>query len=336
MNKIKNIKKKRKNNKQRQKKVNMYKKYLYLLFALIIMFIVYLSYYANMDIATKKYAIIKSGGIKVIIDDLDKQGYDVGRIDKYLLYFIGEPKIGRIDFKDKKVINRMEFLRQITEISNTHQEEKAMLIPGETLEIFFDNIATRLNLNSQKLMKEYNLLSSYPEAGIKPDTYFVSTGMSEKDVVKLMVSLTEKDYAKMAIQHYGSYDKVQWLKILTIASIIEKEAANKKEMPIVSSVIYNRLAKNMRLQMDGTLNYGKYSHIAVTSERIKEDNSSFNTYKNYGLPQSPIGSVENEAIMAALKPAKTDYLYFVKNSSGVHTFSNNFNAHRVAIEKGRD
>ena len=86
--------------------------------------------------------------------------------------------------------------------------------------------------------------------------------------------------------------------------------------------------------MDGTLNYGKYSHIKVTPERIRDDKSSFNTYRNYGLPSSPIGAVSPEAIDAAINPSKTDYLYFVKNSSGVHTFSSDFKAHRKAIESG--
>lgn len=328
--------KKRRRNKKRVVTLSKYKKYAYSLLALIGIFFTYIIYYANMDISTHNDAKIKSGGIRVIIDDLAKQGYDVGIIDKYLLYFIGEPKIGAIDFKGKTTINRIDFLRQITELSSTHQQEKIMLIPGETLEIFFENVATKLSLNSEKLMIEYKKLSPYPEAGIKPDTYFVSTGMSEEDVIKLMVDLTEKDYQKMATTESGTYDKEKWRKILTIASIIQKESANIKEMPIIASVIYNRLNKNMRLQMDGTLNYGKYSHVAVTAQRIKDDDSSFNTYKNNGLPISPIGSVEKEAIEAALNPSKTDYLYFVKNSFGVHTFTSNFDDHKGAIKKDRD
>jgi UPF0755 protein len=328
--------KKRRRNKKRAGVLGKYKKYAYALLTLIGIFFLYIIYYANMEISTHNDAKIKSGGIRVIIDDLAKQGYDVGIIDKYLLYFIGEPKIGIIDFKDKATVSRIDFLCQITELSSTHQQEKIMLIPGETLEIFFENVATKLSLNSEKLMIEYKKLSPYPEAGIKPDTYFVSTGMSEEDVIKLMVDLTEKDYQKMAMTESGTYDKEKWQKILTIASIIQKESANIKEMPIIASVIYNRLNKNMRLQMDGTLNYGKYSHVAVTAQRIKDDDSSFNTYKNNGLPISPICSVEKEAIEAALNPSKTDYLYFVKNSFGVHTFTSNFDDHKGAIKKERN
>jgi UPF0755 protein len=87
--------------------------------------------------------------------------------------------------------------------------------------------------------------------------------------------------------------------------------------------------------MDGTLNYGKYSHIKVTPERIKKDKSSFNTYRFKGLPPSPIGAVSLSAIKAAVTPAKTDYLYFMKNKEGMHDFSKSFRAHRKNINKAK-
>ncbi len=101
----------------------------------------------------------------------------------------------------------------------------------------------------------------------------------------------------------------------------------------MSSVIYNRLRKRMALQMDGTLNYGKYSHIKITPERIHGDKSRFNTYKYKGLPPYPVCAVSFDAIRAAMKPAKTDYLYFMKNSRGTHDFSTSFTQHRKNIKK---
>jgi len=106
-------------------------------------------------------------------------------------------------------------------------------------------------------------------------------------------------------------------------------------MPLVSSVIHNRLKKGMRLQMDGTLNYGKYSHIKVTPARIQNDNSTFNTYKHKGLPSTPIGAVSISAIKAAIKPAKTKHLYFMKNKKGVHDFSDSFKAHRKNVKRAK-
>ena len=142
-----------------------------------------------------------------------------------------------------------------------------------------------------------------------------------------------KKHKKKATKIFGEFDKNSWYRYLTIASIIQKESANKKEMPLVSSVIYNRLKKGMRLQMDGTLNYGKFSHIKVTPQRIKEDNSKYNTYKNRGLPPYPVSSISNEAIFAAIFPKKTSYLYFVRSSKGVHVFSKTYKEHLRNIKR---
>lgn len=103
-------------------------------------------------------------------------------------------------------------------------------------------------------------------------------------------------------------------------------------MPIVASVIYNRLKKGMKLQMDGTLNYGIYSHVKVTPQRIRQDNSSYNTYKFTGLPKEAVCNVSLAAIRAAIFPLKTDYLYFVRDkNTGVHIFSTNIDDHNKAI-----
>ena len=150
-----------------------------------------------------------------------------------------------------------------------------------------------------------------------------------------MVEQSEKKYQELSLQFLHKYDKKEWLKILTIASVIQKEAANNDEMPIISSVIFNRLKIDMALQMDGTLNYGKYSHVKVTPKRIKTDTSGFNTYANKGLPPYPVCSVSITAIKAALNPKKTNYLYFMKNKAGVHDFTNSYRQHLINIRKAK-
>jgi UPF0755 protein len=87
--------------------------------------------------------------------------------------------------------------------------------------------------------------------------------------------------------------------------------------------------------MDGTLNYGKYSHVKVTPYRIRNDKTHYNTYKYSGIPDYPVGSVSFEAIKSAIFPANTDYLYFVKNSKGVHSFSNSYKQHLNKIKNGK-
>jgi len=267
-----------------------------------------------------------------IISQLTKKGYELSFIDTYLMRLIGQPQQGDI-FIGKKDINRIDFLHKLTSAKSVIH--KVTLIPGETLEVFFDDIAQKYDLNQSTLMQYYHTYSPYPEAGISADTYYVPSGIKEKNLVKFLVNSSEKRYKKMATKAFGDYNTTKWQEVLTVASIIQKEAANNAEMPIVASVIYNRLKKNMRLQMDGTLNYGKYSHQKVTPQRIKEDTTTFNTYKHRGLPNSPIGSVSRTAINAALHPKKTDYLYFMKNKKGVHDFSKDFRSHRKNIKKAK-
>ncbi len=270
------------------------------------------------------------GSIASIIAQLTKKGYDLSVIDTTILRFIGTPKTGWVHL-GKNRLNRIDFLYKLTNAKA--MIHKVTLIPGETSELFFEALAKNLKLDTKKLKKYYLEFSPYPEAGIYADTYYVPYGIKEKHLMHFLVRESNKKYKNISQKIYGNYSQKQWLKVLTIASIIQKEAANNKEMPLVSSVIYNRLKKRMRLQMDGTLNYGKYSHVKVTPERIRSDLSSFNTYKHKGLPNSPIGSVSLSAIKAAIKPARTDYLYFMKNSKGVHDFTTTFKAHRKVIKK---
>ena len=142
---------------------------------------------------------------------------------------------------------------------------------------------------------------------------------------------SQQQHERLSKELTGSYNKEKWLHLVTLASVIQKEAASVEDMPLVSSVIQNRLAKNMRLQMDGTLNYGKNSHQKVTASQIRSDKTSYNTYKHRGLPDDPICNVSKEALVAALHPKRTDYLYFVRGKNGEHIYSSYFSTHHKNI-----
>jgi len=245
---------------------------------------------------------------------------------------MGNIRQGEIRLK-AKFSNRIDFLYQLTQAKIPLH--KITLIPGETKEIFFKIVSKQLDINHTKLIQAYETHAKYPEAAISADTYLVPHKMNETKLIKFLLASSERKYRKISIENYKEYKQPQWLRVLTIASIIQKEAASNTEMPLIASVIYNRLKKNMRLQMDGTLNYGKYSHIKVTPKRIKTDTTRFNTYKYKGLPHSPIGSVGLHAIHATLNPAKSNYLYFMRNKDGVHDFSVTFKQHRKNIQKAK-
>ncbi len=206
------------------------------------------------------------------------------------------------------------------------------LIPGETTYFFLRKIAKKLDLNTTILQEAYDQGSLYPEAGILADSYHIPMHLKEKGVIKMLLRLSTNRYKKISLKYLDDWNPKEWERILTIASIIQKEAANEKEMPLIASVIYNRLSKKMRLQMDGTLNYGRFSHTKVTPTRIKTDTSTYNTYKHKGLPALAVCSVGISAITAALNPAKSDYLYFMKNDHGTHDFSATYKAHLKNIQ----
>jgi len=300
---------------------------------LVILLLISLIFYFSMPIKTTPTVILPKGSITKVVSHLKEQGYKLTFLDTYLLaYGLNPPQSGTLFIGNEKM-SRIAFLKKLS--SAKEAIDVVTLIPGETRPIFLKELAKKQNLNLEKLEMAYDEYASYKEAGIMPETYHLPKDISEKKLISLLVDQTEAKYQEISLKHLKKYDKKEWLKILTIASIIQKEAANKKEMPIVASVVYNRLKKDMALQMDGTLNYGKYSHVKVTPKRIKEDKSGFNTYANKGLPPYPVCSVSLAAIKAALEPATTNYLYFMKNKSGVHDFTNSYKEHLKNISRAR-
>jgi UPF0755 protein len=189
-------------------------------------------------------------------------------------------------------------------------------------------------LDEKELFYQFNKQSKIKEGVFFADTYELPIGISEKNLIKILLKNSIKKHKRLAINIFGIYNEKKWFRYITIASLIQKESANKEEMPIVASVIYNRLKKGMKLQLDGSLNYGKYSHTKITAKRLREDKSRYNTYLYKGLPPQPVCNVSMDAIKAAIFPAKTPYLYFVKMKNNKHSFSSSYKMHIRKIKRG--
>jgi len=230
-----------------------------------------------------------------------------------------------------KVNSRADFLYKLTTAKAALQT--VTLIPGETTYIFLQQLAKQLDLNNEKLQEAFQKYAPIEEGVFVPNTYKIPKGISEDALIKLLLKISMKKMKQISYKIFGTYNEKKWFRYVTIASIIQKESANNKEMPIVSSVIYNRLKKGMKLQMDGTLNYGKFSHTKVTHKRIVEDKTLYNTYLHSGIPATPVCNVGQEAIMAAIFPAKTKYLYFMKSKKGTHDFTCNYSTHLRNIRR---
>ena len=300
---------------------------LFLIASIVVLF------YVTIPLSSTKVLYIPKGSTNNIISYLNKSGFELNIIDKVMLRGLGYIQSGWINI-DQNHLTKMDFLYKLT--TSKAALKNITLIPGETSYIFIKQLAKNLNLSEERLRATYKKYAYKADGNILAETYALPYGMTEEHLILYLLTQTNKKYESFSKKIFGLYDKKKWYYYLSLASVIQKEAASVDEMPIVSSVIHNRLRRGMRLQMDGTLNYGKYSHIKVTAQRIKEDTSSYNTYKNKGLPKNPVSAVSLNAIKAAIFPVKSKYLYFVKdNKTGLHKFSTNYKTHVNYINKNR-
>jgi UPF0755 protein len=281
-------------------------------------------YYLNLPVKTSKVLYIPSGSINKIISYLAYRGVDVNRLDSYALRIIGVPQQGWINLGHEE-LSHADFLHRLATAKAAMTD--VTLIPGETTYVFLTQLAEALSLDREKLVDAYSRLTPIEEGAFVPNTYKLPIGITEDALIRLLLAQSMKQMQKFSEKVFGVFNRDKWFQYVTLASVVQKEASDVDDMPLVSSVIHNRLKKGMKLQMDGTLNYGKYSHIAVTARRIREDTTRFNTYKHRGLPHVPVCNVSFDAIKAAIFPAKTEYLYFVKGKHGGHIYTRYYSTH---------
>ena len=175
------------------------------------------------------------------------------------------------------------------------------------------------------------------EGLLRPDTYKISNSQDEISILQTMVTAFDKKAKKLGVdtadvEGHTAYD------IIKIASLIESEAKVPQDRPLIASVIYNRLRQNMPLQIDSTVIYGRGNpkNRTLTPHDLQSVKSPYNTYTNAGLPPTPIGSVSDASLKAALHPAQTDYLYYVlAGKDGHHAFASTFEEHERNIEAAR-
>ena len=171
------------------------------------------------------------------------------------------------------------------------------------------------------------------DGDIFPDTYRVAKGTPRLAVLDLARKKMETMRDSLMRAGYIIPRPLKnWNDVLTLASIVQRETPRESEMPVVASVYINRLRKNMRLQADPTIvyaltnGYGDMQGKPLLTGHLKID-SPYNTYTHNGLPPAPIANVGAAAIRAVLRPADTNYLYFVADGQGGHIFTKSYDEH---------
>ena len=174
------------------------------------------------------------------------------------------------------------------------------------------------------------------EGYVFPDTYYFTDKQTMDGIVSKLISTMEEVFTDEYIARAEELG-LSPHQILTIASLIEREAYNDGERKAVSGVIYNRLETDMLLQIDATVIYGlgegKEHMTRVLYADLEKDNP-YNTYKNTGLPPGPIASPGRKSIEAALYPENHDYFYYVLGENG-HVFAKTYKEHLVNVAKYR-
>ncbi|HRO66977.1 MAG TPA: endolytic transglycosylase MltG [Pseudobdellovibrionaceae bacterium] len=172
------------------------------------------------------------------------------------------------------------------------------------------------------------------EGYLFPETYQITKFTTTRELIASMVRRFLNVYKEVDNMGPHAMSRHQ---IVTFASLIEKETGAPEERPLIASVFFNRLKKNMRLQTDPTIIYG----IALETGRIPNNirradilrPTLYNTYTISGLPPGPIANAGREALMAAIKPARSDYLFFVSRNDGTHVFSKTYEEHNRAVRE---
>ena len=172
-----------------------------------------------------------------------------------------------------------------------------------------------------------------------PDTYQISNADNEAQVVERMSALMERVANDQEDLEVGAYKmRRSAYDLLIVASMIEKEAKLDEDRPKIASVIYNRLKKDMRLEMDSTVKYvaPESEGVYVTKEEMAID-SPYNTYLVEGLPPGPIANPGLASLQAVAQPQPSDFIYFVADCGqpGAHTFAVTYEEHLQNVERCR-
>ena len=236
------------------------------------------------------------------------------------------------------IAGKVSDAKLIDTIFNKGPIKLKLTIPeGTSSKKIFENINLLLNsdyqfdkiFSNKDVLIEYNIAGKSLEGYLYPNTYYFYYDTSPEEIVNTFLSQFWKKFDKK-LQKRANELGLSVHEVVTLASIIEGEAMLDSERATISSVYHNRLKINMKLQADPTIQYiikGPPKTLSTKDLRIK---SEYNTYQNYGLPPGPINNPGIKSIQAALYPLDTNYLFFVAQGDGSHTFTTNEQDHESA------
>lgn len=247
------------------------------------------------------------------------------------------------EFEVPENTNTLQLLSLLTQGSS--KRYKVSFIEGTRLSAALVNLA-----NAPKLVQDVQPLTVakvqallqldiMPEGLVYPDTYIYQSGDSVSSIIKQshqrMQQVLEQEWQKYESKEGNKLPYRSAYEALIMASIVEKETGQAIERPEIAGVFVRRLQKNMRLETDPTVIYGLGETFDgnLRKKHLRDRSNPYNSYRNKGLPPTPIALAGREAINAALNPDNGKSLYFVAKGDGSHYFSSSLAEHNRAVRK---
>ncbi len=285
--------------------------------------------------------IPRGAGVRSVISSLESAGLQVHRREFLLLVraFGRERDLKAGNYLLAKAPTPIELLDKLTRGDVTQAEVK--LIEGWTFTQFRNVLDEHPNLrhdtkglDDAEVLKLLQAAEPHPEGLFFPDTYLFAKGSSDTAVLRSAYRAMQRhlkaewDARQPNVPYKSPYEA------LTMASIIEKETGQASERDQIGGVLVNRLRIGMRLQVDPTIIYGLGPSFDgnLRKKHLLED-APYNTYTRAGLPPTPIAMPGAASLRAALRPAKTDAMYYVSRGDGTSQFSRNISEHNGAVRK---
>lgn len=281
---------------------------------------------------TKEVFIVKQGeGVRSISKRLKEEGI----IKNSVVFFITVKKLGldgKIQAGDHRISRSMTTADVAKSLTQGTSDVWITIREGVRAEEIADILERDLPSYESSWREELNKNEGY----LFPDTYLIPKNADLPMVISILRNNFDSKYKALDVTKTA----LSQTSIVKIASLVEREARHDSDRPIVAGVILNRLKEGMSLDLDATLQYAigystsekKWWKQGLTNDD-KEIASSYNTYRNQGLPPTPISNPGLESLQAVINPADTDYFYYISDKNGVNHYAKTLEEHEKNIDK---
>jgi UPF0755 protein len=300
--------------------------------------------YKGYEGADKLVTIAPGSGTARILQTLQRDGVIAdAKLARAYLVFTGEPKIQAGQYRFRGPMTTAQVLRKL--VKGDIVARTLTIVEGLTVEEIADQLARDgygrrevfLDLmRSPRLIADLDPDAPDLEGYLFPETYSFAFGTPEKEIVETLVKTFRRRFERDVRPRLAQGPPGRTIRqVVTLASIVEKEAKAPQDRPLIAAVYQNRLARRIGLAADPTVIYA-LKRVGRYNGNLRRDDlrmdSPYNTYRYAGLPPGPICSPGEASLAAAAAPADVPYLYFVSRNDGTHVFATTLAEHNRNVE----